>query len=120
MAMEDDGVDPLQTPVVQAPVPVTPISSTSSDTSGDGRTLSSTAECQRLQYTMEMDLILLRQLRSHPHPFVRGSNAMEKVALELAAQDASRFSFVNKKGVRDRAMKLLDHHCKGDAWKKPQ
>ena len=41
MVMEDDGVDPLQTPVVQAPVPVTPISSTSSDTSGDGCSVSS-------------------------------------------------------------------------------
>ena len=30
------------------------------------------------------------------------------------------FEGLTKKGARDRAMKLLDHHGKGDAWKKKQ
>lgn len=127
--MEDDRVDPLQDPprhpTAQSATPTAndPSSGTSAlicGISSDSPPNSNNTENQRIQYTLEMDLVLMRQLRSHPNPFVRGSTAMGKVAQELAAQDPSRFSSLSKKGVRDRAMTLLDHHSKGDTWKKRQ
>ena len=75
---------------------------------------------QRLNYDLSMDLALLRQLRAHPNPFVRGSESMDLTAKELSSEDPARFASLSKKGVRDRVKLLLDHHGKGDAWKKRQ
>ena len=48
-----------------------------------------------------MDLELLRQLRSHSNPFVRGSDAFDQTATELAAIDPGKVGAVPKKSVRD-------------------
>ena len=102
----------------------------------------------RISYDLKADLTFLRQVRSYQKPFVWGSDAMEDTAKELATQKPSRyntfisargrlnksffdlgfllllrvyrFASLTKKGVRDRIMKLLDHHGKGDAWNKRQ
>ncbi|XP_065196146.1 uncharacterized protein LOC135827604 [Sycon ciliatum] len=74
----------------------------------------------RIVFDLTMDLILLRQVMAHPNPFVRGSPAMDNVADELAKQDAARFGSLTKKSVRDRLMKMLEHHAKGDAWRRRQ
>ena len=46
----------------------------------------------RISYDLKADLTLLRQVRSYQNPFVRGSDAMEDTAKELATQDPARYN----------------------------
>lgn len=108
----------LPVSVMASSPPRTPTTPTTPAPSGGSS--ESVGSAHRLKYTMEMDLILLRQVRSHGNPFVRGSDVFEAVAKELVSAEPRLFDALTKKGVRDRTMKLLDHHGKGDAWKKKQ
>ena len=42
----------------------------------------------------------------------------ETAAKDIVAAQPDLFPGLKKKGVRDRIMKLLDHHGQGDAWKR--
>ena len=46
----------------------------------------------RISYDLKADLILLWQVRSCQNPFVRGSDAMEGTAKELATQEPARYN----------------------------
>ena len=45
----------------------------------------------RISYDLKANLTLLRQVRSYQNPFVRGSDATEDTAKELATQDPARY-----------------------------
>ena len=93
--------------------PSSPTSPTSAEATAAGGS--------RLKYNLQMDLMLLRQIRAHAGiPFVRGSEAYKEACRDLLSSEPKMFEGLTKKGARDRAMKLLDHHGKGDAWKKKQ
>ena len=95
--------------------PSSPTSPTSAEATAAG------AGGRRLKYNLQMDLMLLRQIRAHAgNPFVSGSEAYEEACRDLLSSEPKMFEGLTKKGARDRAMKLLDHHGKGDAWKKKQ
>ena len=66
-----------------------------------------------LNYNLQMDLMLLRQIREFAGSiFVSGSEACEETRRDLLFSDLITFESLSKKVV-----KLLDHHGKGDAWK---
>ena len=93
--------------------PSSPTSSTSAEATAAGG--------RRLKYNLQMDLMLLRQIRARAgNPFVRGSEVYKEAYRDLLSSEPKMFEGLTKKGARDRAMKLLDHHGKGDAWKKKQ
>ena len=57
----------------------------------------SSARAQRRKFDLQMDLAMLRQLRSHDQPFRCGSPAMEQVAADLANTMPGHFAGVTKK-----------------------
>ena len=60
----------------------------------------SSARAQRRTFDLQMDLAMLRQLRSHDQPFRRGSPAMEQVAADLANPMPGHFAGVTKKNYQ--------------------
>ena len=78
----------------------------------------SLARAQRRTFDLQMDLAMLRQLRSHDQPFGRGSPAMEQDAVDLANTMLGHFAGVTKKPIRDRVLNLIGLFAKGDEWKR--
>ena len=83
-----------------------------------GESAPSSAQAQRRTIDLQMDLAMLRQLRSHDRPFRRGSPAMEQVAADLANTMPGHFAGVTKKTIRDRVLNLIGLFAKDDEWKR--
>lgn len=83
-----------------------------------GDSSSPTSLSARLQrrYDLQMDLMLLRQMRGQENAFKRGDPGYEEVAVALSCICPSSFRGVTKKSVRDRVLKLLELFRKSD-WK---
>ena len=62
----------------------------------------SSARAKRRMFDLQMDLAMLRQLRSHDQPFRRGLHAMEQVAADLANTMPGHFAGVTKNNYQGR------------------
>ena len=87
--------------------------------SSSGRVSTPTKQ-SRVHFQAADDLLLLREVVSFEHPFVRRATCWEDIASALQAEFPQKFRKITARTLRERAHNLMDSFVKSDAKQRKQ